>query len=161
MTAIPATCSMQQSTFWQADGLVVCVLEELPAFYQIQIFNTVVTGSFLQSGSVDTFKTHFNTILSLNLVPPKCYNVFTLPVLNEACISCACRTFHKLRYLIALATFSKQNNHEAPIIQFPCPPNQWNTERGGGFTPHPEIPKALQNRARLNPIVKTVKNCWI
>jgi len=23
------------------------------------------------------------------------------------------------------------------------------------------IPKALQNRAKLNPIVKTVKNCWI
>jgi len=30
----------------------------------------------------------------------------------------------------------------------------------GGFTP-PEIPKALQNRAKLNSIVKTVKNCWI
>jgi len=28
----------------------------------------------------------------------------------------------------------------------------------GGFKP-PEIPKALQNRAKLNPIVKTVKNC--
>jgi len=27
--------------------------------------------------------------------------------------------------------------------------------------PPPEIPKALQNRAKLNPIVKTVKNCWI
>ena len=25
--------------------------------------------------------------------------------------------------------------------------------------PPPEIPKALQNRAKLNPIVKTVKNC--
>ena len=33
--------------------------------------------------------------------------------------------------------------------------------RGGlsGFNPPPEIPKALQNRAKLNPIVKTVKNC--
>jgi len=32
---------------------------------------------------------------------------------------------------------------------------------GGGFKPPPppEIPKALQNRANLNPIVKTVKNC--
>jgi len=31
----------------------------------------------------------------------------------------------------------------------------------GGSTPLPihEIPKALQNRAKLNPIVKTVKNC--
>ena len=36
--------------------------------------------------------------------------------------------------------------------------------RGGGWfggfkSPPPEIPKALQNRAKLNPIVKTVKNC--
>ena len=34
--------------------------------------------------------------------------------------------------------------------------------RGGVWgvqTPPPEIPKALQNRAKLNPIVKTVKNC--
>ena len=31
----------------------------------------------------------------------------------------------------------------------------------GGSTPPPKIPKALQNRAKLNPIVKTVKNCWI
>jgi len=32
--------------------------------------------------------------------------------------------------------------------------------RGGGVkSPPPEIPKALQNRAKLNPIVKTVKNC--
>jgi hypothetical protein len=29
----------------------------------------------------------------------------------------------------------------------------------GGFKPPSEFPKALQNRARLNPIVKTVKNC--
>ena len=37
---------------------------------------------------------------------------------------------------------------------------QWRTEGGGlgGQTP-PEIPKTLQNRAKLNPIVKTVKNC--
>jgi hypothetical protein len=35
---------------------------------------------------------------------------------------------------------------------------QWRTE-GGFKLPPPEIPKALQNRAKLNPIVKTVKNC--
>ena len=29
----------------------------------------------------------------------------------------------------------------------------------GVFKPPPKIPKALQNRAKLNPIVKTVKNC--
>ena len=34
----------------------------------------------------------------------------------------------------------------------------WRTE--GGFKP-PEIPKALQNRAKPNPIVKTVNNCFI
>jgi len=28
-----------------------------------------------------------------------------------------------------------------------------------GSPPTPEIPKALQNRAKLNPIVKAVKNC--
>ena len=31
----------------------------------------------------------------------------------------------------------------------------------GVFKPPPEITKALQNRAKLNPIVKTVKNCRI
>ena len=28
---------------------------------------------------------------------------------------------------------------------------------GGGIPPPPQIPEALQNRAKLNPIVKTVK----
>jgi len=32
---------------------------------------------------------------------------------------------------------------------------------GGGVQNLPEIPKALQNRAKLNPVVKTLKNCWI
>jgi len=42
--------------------------------------------------------------------------------------------------------------------------SQWHTE-GGVWgaqpppTPTPEIPKVLQNCAKLNPIVKTVKNC--
>ena len=42
--------------------------------------------------------------------------------------------------------------------------SQWHTEGGGGFgvlNPSHEIPKALQNRAKLKPIVKSVKNCWI
>jgi len=46
-----------------------------------------------------------------------------------------------------------------------CYISQWRTENGGlgGSNPPPplEIPKALQNRAKFNPIVKTVKNCWI
>jgi len=36
---------------------------------------------------------------------------------------------------------------------------QWRTEGEGFNPPPPEIPKALQNSAKLNPIVKTVKNC--
>ena len=38
--------------------------------------------------------------------------------------------------------------------------SQWRTERGVGvFNPPPEILKSLQNRAKLNLIVKTAKNC--
>jgi len=39
------------------------------------------------------------------------------------------------------------------------PPTQWRTEGGLGEFKSPEVPKDLQNRAKLNPIVKTVKNC--
>jgi len=38
---------------------------------------------------------------------------------------------------------------------------QWRIEGGLGVQPPSEIAKALQNRAKSNPIVKTVKNCWI
>jgi len=40
---------------------------------------------------------------------------------------------------------------------------QWRTEGGLGVQtpPPPEIPKAIQNRAKLNPIVKNVKICSI
>ena len=39
---------------------------------------------------------------------------------------------------------------------------QWRTERGlGGSNLSSEIPKALQNRAKLKWILKTVKNGWI
>jgi len=39
---------------------------------------------------------------------------------------------------------------------------RWRTEGGGGvLNTAPEISKAFQNRAKLNPIVKTVKNCRI
>ena len=45
-------------------------------------------------------------------------------------------------------------------VIYRLPIGQWCTEGGvwGVQTP-PKIPKALQNRAKLNPIVKTVKNC--
>jgi len=33
------------------------------------------------------------------------------------------------------------------------------SREGFGVSNHPEIPKTLQNRAKLNPIVKTIKNC--
>jgi len=50
------------------------------------------------------------------------------------------------------------------LIIKPCYLEQWGTEgKGLGFsTPPPaEIPKILQNIAKLKPTVKTVKNCWI
>jgi len=38
---------------------------------------------------------------------------------------------------------------------------QWRTGGGGlGVQTPSEIPKALQNHAKLNPTVKTVKKCW-
>jgi len=40
--------------------------------------------------------------------------------------------------------------------------HQWRTEGGiWGDSIPPKIPEALQNRAKLNPVVKTVKNYWI
>jgi len=61
-----------------------------------------------------------------------------------------------------------------PPQKLPTPPPLWKisfffgrggTGGGGGGglkpPPPPEIPKALQNRANLTPIVKIVKNCWI
>jgi hypothetical protein len=38
---------------------------------------------------------------------------------------------------------------------------QWRIEGGfrGGFNSPPQIPEALQNRAKINLIVKTVKKC--
>ena len=39
------------------------------------------------------------------------------------------------------------------------PHAHWRTEGGVHPPPPPEIPKALQNRAKLNLIVKIVKNC--
>jgi len=36
---------------------------------------------------------------------------------------------------------------------------QWHSEGGFKPTPHPEIPEALQNCGKLNPTVKSVKNC--
>ena len=46
-----------------------------------------------------------------------------------------------------------QGKKETPIFS--------GVPRGGlGYsTPPPEIPKALQNRAKITTIVKTVKNC--
>ena len=46
------------------------------------------------------------------------------------------------------------------VCDFVCMHSQWRTEGGFGKfkPPPPEIHKALQNRAKLSPIVKTVKN---
>ena len=52
----------------------------------------------------------------------------------------------------------KETNFSKLIIMY-----QWRTEGGLGCSngPPPDIPKALRNLAKLNPILKTVKNCWI
>ena len=48
--------------------------------------------------------------------------------------------------------------HSSPYLTV----DQWHTEGGGwGVQTPSEIPKALQNRAKLTPIVKTVKKCLI
>ena len=57
---------------------------------------------------------------------------------------------------LQLTAFFLKLNLRKPYVQ-------WRTEGAGEFgvfkTPPPEILKAFQNRAKLNPIVKTVKNC--
>ena len=60
--------------------------------------------------------------------------------------------------------FHVQNGGPMPVLPVPVshpsatisgvPTGGWGVQ-----TPLPEIPKALQNRAKLNPIVKNVKNC--
>jgi len=49
-----------------------------------------------------------------------------------------------------------------PYILLRQSKSQWRTEGvlgGSNPPPHSEIQKALKNRAKLNPTVKTVKNC--
>ena len=60
----------------------------------------------------------------------------------------------------SVSTTVRQNELNKRNVTSPC---QQFTEGGdfGGFNPPTEIPKALQNRAKLNPIVQNVKNCWI
>ena len=76
-----------------------------------------------------------------------------------------------LRFLLIMATCFDYSHHQA-LLRYrsllntfkmqTCCPKQWRTVGGWGVQnpPPPEIPKALQNRAKLTPIVKTVKNCW-
>ena len=53
-----------------------------------------------------------------------------------------------------------QNAHRTATYRYDDT-RQWRTEGGvWGVQPHPpEIPKTLQNRVKLNPIVTSVKNC--
>jgi len=56
----------------------------------------------------------------------------------------------------------RKSVHNVSLCFFKYSFIQWRTEGGGGLgvqTPPSEIPKALQNRAKLNSILKTVKNC--
>jgi len=67
--------------------------------------------------------------------------------------------FHKLQSLcVRLATVLEDTgDDEGHSEAASC--DQWRTEGGGRNPPPPEIPKALQNRAKLNTIVKNVKSC--
>ena len=77
-------------------------------------------------------------------------------------------TYFLLLYEILYATTITKKGKVGPFICCTLDRYQWRTEGvcvcvcvvfGGVQTPSPpEIPKALQNRAKLNLIVKTVKN---
>jgi hypothetical protein len=62
---------------------------------------------------------------------------------------------HEIPAFMALKYWSLCS--QIPVPEGPLESNQWHTE--GGSSNPPEIPKALQNRAKPNWIVKTVKNC--
>ena len=76
-----------------------------------------------------------------------------------------CRVLYYEVHLLddILMTLRQYSSGETGENNENCKPSSSGVPRGslGCSTPPPEIPKALQNRAKLNPTVKTVKNCWI
>ena len=76
---------------------------------------------------------------------------------GSSSISLAARTYIGSRSNLAAARHSGESvcSWKTLVIASNVP---WGGEVWGVQTP-PEIPKALQNRAKLNPIVQTVKNC--
>ena len=86
------------------------------------------------------------SVISCALAQPyvyaKCYRIERLPFSNAG------RHFNNQR----------SETDVPPLLYADA---QWRVEGGLGVQtlPPPEIPNALQNRAKLNPIVKTVKNC--
>jgi len=86
-------------------------------------------------------------------------HIFWSTILYHACFLIFCPLFTLcIESWLHLLCFSDKR-----VSYIGC--NQWRTWGGvkhtHTHTHTPEIPKALQNRAKLNPIVKTVKNCWI
>ena len=74
-----------------------------------------------------------------------------------------CRVHKHRWHQTVIPLLSYNTGFYLPIFIITLNVQQWRTERGGVWdvqTP-PEILKALQNHAKLNPNVKTVKNCWI
>ena len=71
--------------------------------------------------------------------------------------------FHEILYLYIFSKICTETTRFIKLWQ-EWPVLYINGVPRGGFgcsnTP-PEIPKALQNRTKLNPILKTVKHCWI
>ena len=75
------------------------------------------------------------------------------------------RIFTKFEYFYKISRENSRFNYNltgitGTLLEDVCSVADSGVPRGGsGFSNPPEIPKALQNRAKLNPIVKTVKNC--
>ena len=88
---------------------------------------------------------------------------YILMLISHLCIgltSCLFPSGFPTKTLYAFLFFPQKSHkpNQPPTLWY----DQWRTEGGWGVqTLPPEIPKALQNRAKLNPIVKTVKTRWI
>ena len=82
----------------------------------------------------------------------ECFHLFCQPACNIIAFYCG-----RGRRVSVKSAQNGLNGPEAAQSIYPV------AYRGGGWgvqTPS-EIPMALQNGAKLNPIMKTVKNCWI
>ena len=97
----------------------------------------------------------------LLLLPPCHTTVTRLAFIMPVSFSTARLTLVFRSYLKLSGVINGNAETSLAVSCFLRDTKQWRTEEGGvGMfkTPPPEIPKVLQNRAKLNPIVKTVKH---